>query len=432
MAKKGKRIAIISGCRTPFTKAGTQFRHLSAVDLGRIAVTELLSRAEVRSSEVEQLTFGSVLPSPKVINVAREISLRAGIPASAPACTVNLACASANEALIRAAESILLGHCAVAVAGGTESLSDAPLIHSREFREALQKAACAKRATDKLRAFAALKIRDLRPDFPALIEPTIGLSMGESAEKMAKENGITRKDQDALALRSHQRAWTAAEEGRFTSQLAPVCVPPEFAEWIERDTGIRSNANESALASLPPIFDPLYGSVTAGNSSPLSDGASALLVMSEEKAQSLGCVPLGYLRSYAVAALSPSDQLLMGSVYAVPKALHRARVAFQDIGLFEMHEAFAAQLLSNIGAMASVRFARDVLGLKDAIGEVDMERLNVCGGSIAIGHPFGATGARLVMTLLEEMRRRQLALGMVTVCAAGGIGVAMIFESGEP
>ena len=432
MAKKNQRIAIIKGCRTPFAKAGTHFRRLSAVDLGRIAVTELLHRAEMRPAEIEQVVFGSVLPSPKAVNVAREISIRSGIAASAPACTVNRACASANEALIRAAESILLGHCTVAVVGGTESLSDAPMLFSRELRDALQKANRAKNSKDKLKAFAGLKLRHLRPDVPAIAEPTTGLTMGESAEKMAKENGITREDQDAVALRSHARAWQAEQEGHLASQLARVYLPPAFSEWIDRDTGVRSNASADALAGLQPVFDRRYGSVTAGNSSPLSDGASALLIMSEEKAKALGYSPLGYLRSYAVAALSPADQLLMGPVYAIPKALQRAGVAFQDIGLFEMHEAFAAQLLSNIGAMASTRFAREVLGLKVAIGEVDMESLNVCGGSIAIGHPFGATGGRLVMTLLEEMRRRNKSLGVVTVCAAGGMGVAMVFEAGEP
>jgi acetyl-CoA acyltransferase len=431
MAKKQRRVAVIAGCRTPFVKAGTHFRDLTAVDLGRIAVNELLNRAEMRSAEVEQVVFGSVLPAVKSLNVAREISLRCGLPPSAPACTVNQACASANEALIRAAESILLGHCSVAIAGGTESLSDAPVLYSREFREALMKARRARTAGEKLRAFAGLKPRHLRPEIPAIAEPTTGLSMGESAEKMAKENGITREDQDAVALRSHQRAWQAKEDGRQTSQIARVHVPPAFGQWVDHDTGIRAATSAELLAGLSPVFDRRYGTVTAGNSSPLSDGASALLVMSEEKAKALGYAPLGYLRSYSVAALSPADQLLMGPVYAVPKALQRAGVAFQDIGLFEMHEAFAAQLLSNIGAMASAQFARDVLGLKEAIGEVDMDQLNVCGGSIAIGHPFGATGGRLIMTLLEEMRRRQKSLGMVTVCAAGGMGVAMIFEAAE-
>lgn len=429
MSKRGKRVAVVGGCRTPFVKAGTHFKDMTAVDLGKIAVTELLNRLEFSPEGIDHVVFGTVLSSPKAPNAARDISLRSGIPAAAPALTVNRACASSNEALIEVAQNILMGHSSAGIAGGTECLSDAPVLLSRPLRDKLISAQRAKTAVDKLKIFSRVRLRDLRPDVPAIAEPSTGLTMGESAEKMARENGISREDQDAVALRSHLRACQAAEDGRLAEQMARTYVPPDFSQCVDKDTGVRSDTSVEALASLPPVFDRRYGTITAGNSSPLSDGASALLVMSEERAHSMGYTPLGFLRSYAVAALAPSDQLLMGPAYAVHTALQRAGVAFEDLQLFEMHEAFAAQLLSNIGALASESFARQVLGLTKAVGVVDIDRLNVCGGSIAIGHPFGATGARLVMTLLQEMRRRQVQLGLVTVCAAGGMGVAMVFES---
>jgi acetyl-CoA acyltransferase len=245
---------------------------------------------------------------------------------------------------------------------------------------------------------------------------------------MAKENDISRRAQDEIALMSHQRSAAATADGRFAQQIAPAFPPPRYDKAVSADNGIRGDSTMEALEKLKPVFDCRYGTLTAGNSSPLTDGGSAVLLMSEAKAKALGLTPLGYLRSYAFTALNPGDQLLQGPAYAAPAALDAAGLKLQDIDLVEMHEAFAAQILSNMKAFASKKFAQDELGRSEPLGVVDFERYNVTGGSIAIGHPFGATGARVVTQLLYELRRREKNLGLVTVCAAGGVGFAMVVE----
>ena len=279
----------------------------------------------------------------------------------------------------------------------------------------------------RIAALSRARPRDLVPVTPAIAEPSTGESMGQSAEKMAKENGISREAQDELALRSHQRAAAATADGRLPAEIAPWFGGAAHGSAVASDNGIRADTSLEALAALPPVFDRSYGSVTAGNASPLTDGASAVLLMAEEKAAALGYRPLAFLQSYAVAAVDPGWQLLMGPVYAVPKALERAGITWRDVGLFEIHEAFAAQVLSNVQAWGSQAWA-DRLGLSGPLGEVDWDRTNVMGGSIAIGHPFAATGARLVTTLANEMRRRDVQFGLVSICAQGGMGYAMVLE----
>ncbi len=424
----GRRVAIVEGCRTPFCKAGTAFRDMTAIDLGTIAVRELMSRAELDPAEVDEVVYGTVVHSVAAPNIAREVQLRAGIPARAPAFTVSRACASANQAITSAADSIARGQTDVVVAGGAESLTDIPILVSRPLRDRLVAASRARSLGERVRAFAGMRPKELVPQAPAIAEPSTGETMGQSAERMAKENGIGREAQDRWALRSHQRAAEGTADGRLTREAVPTYVPPDYADVVDRDNGIRTDTSLEKLAKLPPVFDRKYGTVTAGNSSPLTDGASAVLLMSEEKARSLGYEPLGYIRSYAYAALAPSDQLLQGPAYAAPIALDRAGVTMQDIELWEMHEAFAAQVLSNFQALDSDTFAREQLGRPGKVGLIDEDRINVMGGSIAIGHPFGATGGRLTVTLLNELARRGLGLGLITVCAAGALGFAMVVE----
>jgi len=263
---------------------------------------------------------------------------------------------------------------------------------------------------------------------PAIAEPSTGLTMGQSAEKMAKENHISREEQDQIAYLSHKNAAAATEGGRFTAEVAPVLVPPKYEPAVTEDNLIRRDTSLDALAALPPVFDRKYGTVTAGNSSPLTDGAAAVLLMSEARARKEGYEPLAFIKSWAVAAVDPGGQLLMGPALAIPKVLERAGLKLADIDLIEMHEAFAAQVASNIQALESETWAREKLGRAKPVGTVDRERLNVCGGSIALGHPFGATGARLVTTLANEMKRRGAGLGLVSVCAQGGMGFAMVLE----
>jgi acetyl-CoA acyltransferase len=423
-------VAIVGGCRTPFAKAGTVFRDMGAVDLAKAAGRELLARTDVDPGTVDQVIFGQVVPSVLAPNVAREVSLLPQFPRTIPAHSLNRACASASQAIAEGHAQIALGHVDVAIAGGTESLSDIPILHSRRFAALLVEASKAKSLGARLGVLARVRLRDLVPVTPAIAEPSTGLTMGQSAEKMAKENGISREAQDRFALRSHQLAAAGAADGRLAAEIAPVFVPPDF-EPVDADNGVRPGSTLDQLAKLKPAFDRRYGTVTAANASPLTDGAAAVLLMSDEAARAHGHVPLAYIRSYAVAAVDPAEQLLMGPAYAVPKALDRAGITWKELGVVEMHEAFAAQVLSNAQAFESRRWAEEHLGRSEAVGEVNWDVTNVMGGSIAIGHPFGATGARLTMTLVNEMRRRGAEFGLISICAQGGMGFAMILEAGR-
>jgi acetyl-CoA acyltransferase len=422
-----RRVAIVAGVRTPFAKSGTIFRDVPAVQLARHAAKELLYRTEIDGREIDQVVLGQVVPSVLVPNVAREVSLLPQLPPGVPAYSLNRACASAAQAITNAADQIGLGHADVVLAGGVESLSDLPILHSRRFSRVLVEASKARTLGGRLAAFGRVRPRDLIPVTPAIAEPSTGETMGQSAEKMAKENGISRQEQDRIALMSHLRAAAGTADGRLTSEIVPWFGGIEMDEVATSDNGVRTDASLEALASLRPVFDRRYGTVTAGNASPLTDGAAVVLLMVEEKARALGYEPLAFLRSYAVSAVDPGWQLLMGPALAVPKALERAGIGWSDLGLIEIHEAFAAQVLSNVQAWASKSWA-DRLGLPGPLGEVDWEKTNVMGGSIAIGHPFGATGARLVTTLANEMRRRGVQFGLVSICAQGGMGYAMVLE----
>jgi acetyl-CoA acyltransferase len=368
------------------------------------------------------------VPSVLAPNVAREVSLLPHLPRTVPAYSLNRACSSSAQTVAAAYDQIVLGHADVVIAGGTESLSDVPILHSRRFAELLVEASRARSLGKRLATFARVRLRDLVPVTPAIAEPSTGETMGQSAEKMAKENHISRDAQDRFALRSHQRAAAGTADGRLTAEIVPVFVPPSYNVVVTSDNGIRADTSLEQMAQLKPAFDRRYGTVTAANASPLTDGASAVLVMSDEAAHGLGYTPLAYVRSYAVAAVDPGEQLLMGPGFAVPKALGRAKIEWKDLDLVEMHEAFASQVLSNIQAFESDQWARERLGRSSRIGEVNWDTLNVMGGSIAIGHPFGATGGRLTTTLANEMVRRDAQFGLISICAQGGMGFAMVLE----
>jgi acetyl-CoA acyltransferase len=423
----GRRVAIVAGVRTPFAKAGTAFKSISAIDLGKLCVAELLQRTNLDGKEVQALVFGTVIPSVLAPNIAREVSLLPLLPKGVQAYTVGRACASANQAITDAADQIALGHLDVAIAGGSESLSNIPILHAQGFADALVLASKAKTLPGRLKALSRIRPKDLIPVTPAIAEPSTGETMGQSAEKMAKLNAIAREEQDHFALRSHRLAAAGTADGRLTAEIMPVYVPPRFESVLTSDNGIREDSSYEQLAALRPVFDRKYGSVTAGNSSPLTDGGACVLLMNEEKARALGYPPLGIIRSYAYAALDPGEQLLQAPVLAAPVALKRAGLTLKDMDLVEMHEAFAAQVLSNLKGFESKYWAERA-GFSQPVGEVDRAKLNVMGGSIAIGHPFGATGARITTTLLNELRRRGGQFGLMTVCAAGGMGFAMVVE----
>lgn len=423
----GRRVAIVAGVRTPFAKAGTAFKSISAIELGKLCVAELLQRTNLDGKEVQALVFGTVVPSVLAPNIAREVSLLPLLPKGVQAYSVSRACASANQAITDAADQIALGHVDVAIAGGSESLSNIPILHAQGFADALVLASKAKSFPARLKALSRIRPKDLVPVTPAIAEPSTGETMGQSAEKMAKLNAIAREEQDHFALRSHRLAAAGTADGRLTAEIMPVYVPPRFESVLTSDNGIREDTSYEALAALKPVFDRKYGSVTAGNSSPLTDGGACVLLMHEEKARALGYPPLGIIRSYAYAALDPGEQLLQAPVLAAPVALKRAGLSLKDMDLVEMHEAFAAQVLSNLKGFESKWWAERA-GFSQPVGEVDRAKLNVMGGSIAIGHPFGATGARITTTLLNELRRRGGQFGLMTVCSAGGMGFAMVVE----
>ena len=422
------RVAIVEAARTPFAKAGTDLAELDVVDLAGIPAGEVVARSGIDPAEIDLAIFGVVVQSLRAPNLGREIVFRAGLPVSIPGTTVNLACASSNRAIVSGAEAILRGDAEVVLAGGSESLSNVPLAFSKPAAEKFIALSKAKTAGKRLGAVSKFRARDFAPVPPAIAEFSTGLTMGESCEKMAKENDISRRAQDEIALLSHQRAAAAEAEGRFLHQIVPVFPPPGYGKAVAADNGVRADSSYEALAALKPVFDRRFGTLTAGNSSPITDGGAAVLLMSEKRARVLGRKPLGFLRSWAFAAVDPRQQLLQGPAYAAPLALERAGLKLTEIDLVEMHEAFAAQLLSNLKAFASPKFAREELGRSAPLGAVDFDRLNVNGGSIALGHPFGATGARVTMQLLHELNRRALQYGLLTVCAAGGHGFAMVVE----
>ena len=422
------RVAIVAACRTPFARAGTDLKELDVVDLAGIPAAEVVARAGIDPAEIDLAVFGVVVAAADAPNLGREIIFRAALPATIPGTTVNLACASANRAITSGAEAILRGEAEIVLAGGAESLSNVPIAFSRGAAEKFVALARARSIGQRLKGLARFRARDFAPVAPAIAERSTGMSMGEACEKMAKENDISRRAQDEIALLSHQRAAAAEAAGLFADQVVTVFPPPRYDRPVESDNGVRGTTSMAALAALRPAFDRRHGTLTAGNSSPITDGGGAVLLMSERRARSLGRTPLGFLRSWAYAATDPAQQLLQGPAYAAPMALERAGLRLGEIDLVEMHEAFAAQVLSNLKAFASPRFAREELGRSEPLGVVDFDRLNVNGGSLAIGHPFGATGVRVTLQLLQELRRRNLQFGLITVCAAGGHGFAMVVE----
>jgi acetyl-CoA acyltransferase len=426
--KQKRRVAIVDGLRTPFAKSGTVLRSTSTLDLASAVVAELVARTGIDAATVDQIVYGTVVADIAAPNIAREIVLAGPFPQTVDAFSVSRACATSTQSFVSGAQSILLGDADIVIAGGADSLSRPPITYSDRFVEILMEANAAKDMPSKVKAFSKVRPKDLAPNPPAIAERSTGKTMGHSAEDMAKENGITREAQDEFAVRSHAKAIEAWEAGIFDQEVMPFPLAPKYTETVEQDNIPRTDSTTEKLAGLRPVFDKKYGSVTAANASPLTDGASALMLMDESVADVLGYEPKAFLKSYAFAAIDPNWQLLMGPAFAAPLALDKAGMALGDIDVIDMHEAFAAQVLSNIQAFESDAFAEKYLGRDKAIGEIDMDNFNLYGGSISIGHPFAATGARQIMTMANELERRGGGTALVTQCAAGGLGAAVILE----
>lgn len=426
-----KRVALIDGRRTPFVKADTFFKNLTPLDMATLASRELLYVTGVDPDAIDDVVMGCVIPHVTTPNVAREVVINLGLPKHIPGLTLGRACASGLQAVSTGSEMILAGNAQVVLVGGTDSISTVPVPHSRKLINAFKPMASARSFGDMLPHLPGLfqlPPKEWLPNPPSIAEPSTGLTMGQHAELMARKNGISRESQDRFAAESHHKAGQATDDGRLTQEIAPVWVGSRYDQCVSQDPMIRRDTSAEALNKLRPSFDKRYGTITAGTASPLTDGASAALIMSEDKAKALGLKPKVFIRSWVYTALDPSDQLLLGPAYAIPRVLEKAGLRLSDMDLVDMHEAFAAQVLSNTQALASDAFARERLGRDHAVGEIDPAKLNVCGGSIAIGHPFAATGCRMLTTMANELERRDGQFALLSICAAGGMGVAMMIE----
>lgn len=424
---QGRRVVFVDGCRTPFHKANTEYRDLTSYDLARAALHGLLVKTGLAAREVERVVMGTVIQRTRTSNVARDAALAAGYPETTPAHTVTMACISSNAAIVDAMRAIQEGAVDVAVAGGTESLSDIPIVLHRRLRQRLMQAQQASSATDYLSLLQGLSASELVPETPEVAEYATGETMGLNGDKLAAQFGISREAQDAYALRSHQMAAQAHKKGYLTDEILPAVFPPEFA-LPRRDNTVRDDSSMEALHRLSPVFEKPHGTVTAGNASPLTDGASAVLLMSESKALELGFQPLATLQHATFVAQDPKHELLLGPAYAIPQLLDHTPYRLDDIDVFELHEAFAGQVLAVLTALLSERFARDHLHRTAPVGEIPFDSLNRWGGSLSLGHPFGATGARLVTTAARRLQHEDKERALVAACAAGGQGHAMMVE----
>lgn len=423
-------VVIIDGVRTPLAKSGTKLKDVHAAELGRVAMKETIARTNIDVKLIDEVIVGNAGNPSDAVNISRVIALNSGIPQNVSAFTVHRNCASALEAVASGYERIKSGSCETVMVGGTESMTQMPLLFSQAFANVFGELAGAKTLGQKLSVISKLKLKYLTPRISimeGLRDPFTGMMMGDTAEILAKEFHISRKEQDEFALRSHQRAVEATKAGRLAEEIAPVYIPPKYKEVLSQDFGPRDGQSLEALAKLKPFFDRKTGTVTVGNACPITDGAAMLLLMSREKAQSLGLKPKATIKGYAFAGLEP-ERMGLGPVYSSAKLFKKLGMNLKQIGLIELNEAFAAQVIACEKAYASKSFAQEKLGLNEALGEVDPNKLNVNGGAIALGHPVGATGARLVLTLMKEMIRRNEQFGLATLCIGGGQGGAMILE----
>jgi acetyl-CoA acetyltransferase family protein len=423
-------VVVVAGARTPFVKAGTVLRRVGAVELGRVAVREAIERAELDPEAIDEVIVGNIAGPADAANVARVIALEAKIPNKVPAFTVSRNCASGIESVVDAAYRIRSGDADLVIAAAVESMSRIPLLFSEDAQDLWMSIARARSLPARLTGFARFRPKHFKPVIAlelGLSDPVSGLNMGQTAEVLAREFGVTRDEQDAFALRSHRLAAAAWSEGRMQGEVVPVPVPPRFDEVADRDNGFRENQTPEALAKLKPIFDRRFGTVTAGNASQITDGAAALVLASAARARALGLPVLGKIRSWGFAGCDP-ERMGLGPVLASPLALRRAGgLTMARMERVEINEAFAAQVLACFKAFDSRAFCEDNLGAA-AIGAPPLDRVNVNGGAIALGHPVGASGGRLILTLLREMQRADLSLGLATLCVGGGQGGAVVVE----
>ena len=424
-----KEVAVIDGVRTPFLRSNGAFSDLASHDLGRLAVQGLLKKTGIDRNQIEHVVMGTVIADPKAPNLAREVLLGNSISEKASAYTMSMACISSNIAVAATADQIKLGRYEIAISGGAEILSDFPIRHSKKVRQALIRLQKARGIKDYLKEMKTLSIKDMIPDVPTVTEFSTGLSMGQSCERLAKRIGVTRLEADEFSLNSHLNAAKAWTNGFYAEDVHTVSLAP-FTKFVEKDDGPRGDSSMESMTKLKPSFDKQNGQITAGNSSFLTDGGSAVLMMEKEKALQMGYKPQAYIRDYITRGTEPMDDLLLGPAFVITQLLKRHGLKLKDIGVWEIHEAFASQMVANLKVMNSKKLSKDILDMEH-IGEIPIDKLNIYGGSLALGHPFGATGARLVMTAAKRLMNEQARYAIVSGCAAGGHGLAMLLERGE-
>lgn len=417
-------IVLVDGVRTPFLMAYTSYKNMMPHELGREALLGLLHRTSISPEDVDYVIMGSVIQEVKTANIAREAMLSAGFPVSVPAHTVTMACISSNQAITSGIGLIHSGACDTVVAGGVEFMSDVPIRFSRELRKRMFSLNKAKSLGQRLKIISSIRPKHLAPELPAISEFSTGETMGKSGDRLAAAFGVSRLEQDEFALRSHNNALQAQKDG-LLSDVIPVKVPG--GDYVDTDNGIKDSSLEK-MAKLKPAFIKPHGTVTAANASFLTDGASACLIMTEEKALAAGYKPKAYLRDFTYASQDPKDQLLLGPTYSTGKLLQNTGLTVDDIDVFEIHEAFAGQVLANLKAMDSAKFAKDNMGRSEKVGTIPMEKVNLWGGSLSLGHPFGATGVRLLTTAANRLIHEDKRYGLLSACAAGGLGHAMLVE----
>lgn len=422
-----KRIVVIDGCRTPFLRSGTDYMDLMSYQLGQFAIKGLLHKTGIAPELIDYVVMGTTIQNVKTGNVARESAVTAGIPQTTPCHTVTMACISANQAIVTGANIIQSGQADFVIAGGTDSCSDAPILFNRPMRKKLFKAQKLKTLGEKLSFFFSLRPKDFAPEAPAIAEFLTNKTMGLDCDILAARYGVKREEQDEFAARSHQLTANAFENGTLSNEVIPVELPPNFKK-ITKDNGYRGDTTVDKIAKLKPAFVKNGGTITAANASFLTDGAACVLLTTEEKAKELGLIPKSSIYAYNFVAQDMDKELLLGPTYATSKILKQTGLSLSDIDVFEFHEAFAGQILTNLKCMASDSFAKEKLGREKAIGEIPMEKFNLWGGSLSIGHPFGATGARLVTTASNRLHKENGKFALITACAAGGHGHAMILE----
>lgn len=422
-----KTVVFVDGARTPFLRSNTDYNDLMSYQLGQFAIKGLLEKTGIDPNIIDKVIMGTTISNVKTGNVARESAYSAGISDKTPCHTVTMACISANQAITSGVSEIMTGHADIVIAGGTDSISDAPIQFNKPMRKKLMAAQKLRKPAELLAFALKLRPKDFFPEAPAVAEYTTNRTMGMDCELLAGKFGIGREEQDYFCERSHQLAYKAQEAGLLAPHIAPVTIPPKFIP-ITKDNGVRPDTKFEKISKLKPAFSKPHGTITAANASFLTDGASATLIMSEDKAKELGLKPKAYIRYWAYTAQDLYNELLLGPAYAVSKVLQKANLTLDDMDVIEFHEAFAGQILANIKALESDEFGREKLGRDGAVGKVNMNKFNLWGGSLSLGHPFGATGGRMLMTTADRLIHENGRYGILAACAAGAHGHAMIVE----